>query len=55
MSFEQIGARCKRLRHLGLHGCHFQLQPDDTKTVDELCNIRRNIGDYLVKKYTRVG
>ena len=32
-----LGANCTNLKKLCLHGCHFQMQPEDIGTVDALC------------------
>ena len=32
-----LGANCTNLKKLCLHGCHFQMQPEDVGTVDALC------------------
>ena len=35
-----LGAHCINLKKLCLHGCHFQMQPEDAITVDSLCQSR---------------
>ena len=32
-----LGSHCINLQKLCLHGCHFQMQVEDARVVDELC------------------
>ena len=32
-----IGGQCLNLQKFCLHGCHFQMQPEDASAVDALC------------------
>ena len=32
-----IGGQCLNLQKFCLHGCHFQMQPEDATAVDALC------------------
>ena len=40
-----IGEQCLNLQKLCLHGCHFQIQPEDVGTVDSLCRAKSVCGE----------
>ncbi len=37
-----VGAHCPSLNKFCVHGCQFQMQPEDTNTVEAMCNAIKN-------------
>ena len=52
-----LGANCTNLKKLCLHGCHFQMQPEDVGTVDALCQskIHESGKSNILKTYCKYG
>jgi hypothetical protein len=46
-----LGAHCPNLKKLCLHGCHFQIQPEDSSTIDALCQQYKNNNNNLSGNY----
>ena len=40
-----IGGQCLNLQKFCLHGCHFQMQPEDANAVDVLCREKLVCGE----------